>query len=188
MAGWDVAALQFLLAWHGFPSGPFDGELGDRTEASLRRFQRWAGLPVDARVGAATIVALRAPLVTSPIRLARPVGFPLADGFGPRGRHFHAGVDIPAPYGLTVKAAAPGRVVYAGWRDGGWGYEVTVAHGHGVRTIYAHLSGLLVTLGQRVVAGSGLGLVGATGDATGPHVHFEVRVRGAAVDPVPALR
>lgn len=188
MTGWDVAALQFLLAWHGFPPGRFDGELGAHTETALRRFQRWARVSAEGLVGASTIAALRAPPTVSPIPLARPLALPLADGFGPRGRKFHAGVDIPAPYGLTVRAAASGRVVYAGWRDGGWGYEVTVAHASGVRTIYAHLSGVGTTLGERVIAGSALGQVGATGDATGPHLHFEVRLRGAAVDPVPALR
>jgi murein DD-endopeptidase MepM/ murein hydrolase activator NlpD len=108
------------------------------------------------------------------------------DGFGPRGDRFHAGVDLPAPMGTPVEAAASGRVVWAGVRAG-WGLVVTLAHTHGVRTMYAHLSRDSVQLGQHVAAGTTIGLVGATGDATGPHLHFEVRLRGAAVDPLPSL-
>ncbi len=188
LAGWDVAALQYLLAWHGFPSGDFDGVLGPRTEAALLRFQRWAGLPPAGWAGEETIAALRRPVPVSPLVLGWPlVNHPLGDPFGPRGRRFHAGIDIPAATGEILTAAASGRVVYAGWRDGGWGLEVTVAHSAGVRTIYAHCSRVLVSIGQRVVAGQALGRVGSTGDATGPHLHFEVRRRGAAVDPLGAL-
>jgi murein DD-endopeptidase MepM/ murein hydrolase activator NlpD len=78
-------------------------------------------------------------------------------------------------------------VAYARRRDG-WGLLVTIAHRDGVRTMYAHLSRIDVRLGERVRAGERVGRVGATGDATGPHLHFEVRVRGAAVDPLSALR
>jgi murein DD-endopeptidase MepM/ murein hydrolase activator NlpD len=72
--------------------------------------------------------------------------------------------------------------------DGGWGNLVTIANASGVRTMYAHLSRISVGVGQRVATGAQVGLVGATGDATGPHLHFEIRVRGAAVDPLPTLR
>jgi peptidoglycan hydrolase-like protein with peptidoglycan-binding domain len=185
--GWDVAALQFSLAWHGFPSGPFDGYVGPRTESALRRFQRWAGLVVDGRAGPATLAALRQPPVSSPVTVAMPVSGALSSPFGPRGARFHAGVDLAAPTGTRVVAAAPGRVAYAGYRYGGWGNFVAVDHGNGIRTFYAHLSRVSVTLGQVVGEGSELGLVGATGDATGPHLHFQVMVRGAAVDPLTAL-
>jgi murein DD-endopeptidase MepM/ murein hydrolase activator NlpD len=87
-----------------------------------------------------------------------------------------------------VRAAATGRVGHAGWDSGGYGYLVTVWHGNRVHTLYAHLSAVLVHRGQRIAAGVRLGRVGATGHAFGPHLHFEVRVRGAAVDPLPALR
>lgn len=70
-----------------------------------------------------------------------------------------------------VAAPGAGRVVYAGWRDGGFGYEVTIAHGRGVRTIASHLSRVDVKLGQIVAAGQQIGLAGATGDATAPRVH-----------------
>src|SRR5690349_3306707 len=72
-AGWDVASLQWLLAWHGFPSGPFDGSFGDRTLAALLRFQRWAGIDAIGIAGPQTLAALREPLPVSPIRLERPI-------------------------------------------------------------------------------------------------------------------
>jgi hypothetical protein len=187
LRGADVAELQFELAWHGFPSGTLDADLGPRTEAALLRFQRWAGLGVDGRAGPATLAALRTPPPRCPISLAWPLNAPVGDPFGPRANRFHAGIDLPAASGAGVIAAGPGRVTWAGYRAGGWGILVVVAHGHGVRTLYAHLSAVDVRVGDRVQAGFELGRVGSTGDATGPHLHFEVRVRGAAVDPLTAL-
>jgi murein DD-endopeptidase MepM/ murein hydrolase activator NlpD len=186
-SGWDVAALQFLLAWHGFPSSTIDGGLGVHTERALRRFQRWAGLQPDGVAGATTYAALREAPASCPLALALPVAGPVGDGFGPRGNRFHAGVDILAPAGTPVLSAAAGRVTYAGWLAGGWGNLVVVAHADGVRTMYAHLSSIAVRVGSRVGTGDRLGAVGSTGDATGPHLHFEVRLRGAAVDPLSAL-
>jgi murein DD-endopeptidase MepM/ murein hydrolase activator NlpD len=113
---------------------------------------------------------------------------PIGDRFGPRGDRFHSGLDFPAPYGATVRAAAAGRVLQAGWESGGYGYLVRIGHGKGVRTYYAHLSAITVRRGQWVRVGARVGRVGASGHATGPHLHFEVRVRGAAVNPLPALR
>jgi peptidoglycan hydrolase-like protein with peptidoglycan-binding domain len=187
MVGWDVAQLQFLLAWQGFPSGPFDGRFGPRTEAALRRFQEWAGLQPDGAAGPATLTALRAEPPASPVALSWPLPTPMTDPFGPRGARFHTGIDFPAPTGAPIAAAGAGRVTYAGHLKGGWGLVVTIAHGSGVRTMYAHLSRIDVKLGARVAAGARIGLVGATGHATGPHLHFEVRLRGAAVDPLTAL-
>jgi murein DD-endopeptidase MepM/ murein hydrolase activator NlpD len=184
--GWDVAELQFTLAWHGFPSGTLDGRFGAHLDGALRRFQAFAGLPPDGVAGQDTLTALEAPPPVSPIPLRWPVSAPVGDRFGPRGDRFHAGVDLAAPMGTPVAAAANGRVVWTGVRAG-WGLVVTVAHTNGVRTMYAHLSRSSVRLGQRVAAGTTVGLVGATGDASGPHLHFEVRLRGAAVDPLSAL-
>ena len=238
--GWDVAELQFLLAWHGFPSGPFDGRFGARTAGALRRFQRFAGLRPDGVASSGTLAALHAPLLRLPISLAWPLRGPIGSPFGPRGYGFHAGVDVivktmgsrltrlkprsgfcaetgaaisiflPTLLGLPVSTThaiagsiagvgsvtrvkavrwgVAGRVVWAGYRAGGWGLLVTIAHRDGVRTMYAHLSRVGVQVGQRVGAGERVGRVGATGDANGPHLHFEVRLRGAAVDPLPALR
>jgi peptidoglycan hydrolase-like protein with peptidoglycan-binding domain len=185
--GWDVSALQFLLAWHGFPSATIDGLLGFHTDRALRRFQRWAGLRVDGLAGPSTVAALRRAPPKCPIALAWPVEAPLGNGFGPRGNHFHAGIDLLAEAGTTVRAAAPGRVAYAGRIDGGWGKLVVVAHARRVRTMYAHLSTVAVAVGERVATGARVGAVGSTGNATGPHLHFEVRLHGAAVDPSTAL-
>lgn len=185
--GWDVAQLQFELAWRGFPSGRFDGHFGPSVERAVRAFQAWAGLPPDGRPGRSTLGALGAPAPSLPLALAHPVAVAPTDGFGPRGDRFHTGLDYPAPAGAPVLAAAAGRVAYAAAHPGGWGLLVTLAHGNGVRTLYAHLSRLDVRVGQRVPAGARLGLVGSTGSSTGPHLHFEARLRGAAVDPAPAL-
>ena len=81
-------------------------------------------------------------------------------------------------------AARPGRVVFAGWGGNGWGNLVVVSHGSGVRTFYAHLSRMTVKVGKNVSGGATIGFVGASGRATGPHLHFEVMVRGANVDPL----
>jgi murein DD-endopeptidase MepM/ murein hydrolase activator NlpD len=186
-SGWDVASLQFLLAWHGFPSGNLDGTFAAQTDRALRKFQRWAGLPADGRAGAATVSALRAAPPRSPIALAAPCAIATTDRFGPRGRRFHSGLDYPAPAGAPVLAAAAGRVTHAGPALGGWGTLVVIDHGQGLRTWYAHLSAARVRVGQSVLRGGLVGRVGATGNATGPHLHFEVRLRGAAVDPLTAL-
>jgi peptidoglycan hydrolase-like protein with peptidoglycan-binding domain len=186
--GWDVAALQFSLAWHGFPSGTFDGHFGSHTDAALRGFQNWAGIRADGLAGAATIAALRTTaLPRSPIRLSRPLQGPINDRFGPRGARFHAGVDFPTATGTAVGAAGAGQVVFAGSGGSGWGKLVVVAHGRGVRTRYAHMSRIEVRVGQRVATGATLGLAGSTGESTGPHLHFEVVVRGANVDPLTAF-
>jgi murein DD-endopeptidase MepM/ murein hydrolase activator NlpD len=185
-SGWDVAALQFLLAWHGFPSGTIDGAFGDRTTAALLRFQEWAGIDPIGIAGPQTLAALRDPPAVSPITLGRPISAAGTDGFGPRGARFHTGIDYPAAIGTPVVAAGDGSVVSAG-PVAGYGNLVVLAHGSGVTSWYGHLSRILVTPGQRVARGAVVGLVGATGDATGPHLHFEVRVRDAAVDPATAL-
>jgi murein DD-endopeptidase MepM/ murein hydrolase activator NlpD len=186
MRGWDVAALQFLLARAGFPSGPVDGGLGARTDSALRRYQARAGLAADGVAGAATLAALRGPPPRCPIALGRPVQAPIGDPYGMRGTRLHAGIDFPAASGTRVSAAAAGTVATVGW-DGGWGNYVVVDHGGGVRTLSAHLSSVAVAQGTPVAAGARIGAVGATGLATGPHLHFEVFSRGANVDPLPAL-
>jgi peptidoglycan hydrolase-like protein with peptidoglycan-binding domain len=184
--GWDVAALQFALAWHGFPSAVFDGVLGAHTDTALRKFQSWAGLDADGTAGPSTYAALRRPVPRSPIKLLAPVAGAYGDLYGPRGNRFHAGIDIPASKGTPVGAAAAGRVVFAAVGEG-FGKLVVLEHAHGVRTRYAHLSRITVRVGQYVKPRATVGLVGATGEATGPHLHFEVLVRGANVDPLSAL-
>jgi murein DD-endopeptidase MepM/ murein hydrolase activator NlpD len=189
MRGWDVAALQFLLAWHGFPSGTLDGDFGPRTGRALRLYQGWRGLGADGVAGSATIRALRRePPPRARIALLKPVRAPVTDRFGPRGSRFHTGLDFPARAGAPVLSAGTGIVTFAGWDAGGYGNLVVVRHRPGVRTFYAHLSSMRVRKGARVSSGQRLGAVGATGFATGPHLHLELRLRGAAADPLPALR
>ena len=187
MRGWDVAALQFALAWRGFPSGNLDGHFGASTDRALRNFQRWSGFHPDGSAGSAVVAALKAPIPECPIALAAPVAGRVSDLYGPRGHRFHSGIDYPAATGTPVTASAAGTVAFAGWSPGGWGYLVTIDHGGGVRTLYAHLSRVGVRIGQRVATGRRIGRVGASGHATGPHLHFEVRLHGAAVDPLSGL-
>jgi murein DD-endopeptidase MepM/ murein hydrolase activator NlpD len=184
--GFDVAELELALAWQGFPSGQIDGRFGGELRSALIRFQRAMSLRADGVAGPSTFARLRRLPPASPIPLGWPLLASVGDPFGPRTDRFHAGVDLPAPQGTAVIASAPGRVTWAASR-GGWGNLVTVSHGHGVRTMYAHLSRIDVQVGQWVAGGTVLGRVGSTGDATGPHLHFEVRIDGAAVDPLRAL-
>ncbi|MFD8691997.1 transglycosylase family protein [Streptomyces sp. NPDC059651] len=103
---------------------------------------------------------------------------------------YHTGVDFPVPTGTSVKAVAPGTVVSAGW-GGAYGYQIVIRHGDGKYSQYAHLSSLLVRSGQHVGGGQRIARSGATGNVTGPHLHFEVRTGpgyGSDVDPLAYLR
>ena len=124
-------------------------------------------------------------------RLQRAFSWPARDRissrFGWRWGRLHEGIDIAVPAGTPVRAAAPGRVVFAGW-GGGYGYLVSIDHGSGVVTRYAHNSRLAVRVGQRVARGQIIAYSGSTGNSTGPHVHFEIRFRGRPVDPLRYLR
>lgn len=188
ISGWDVAKFQFLLAWQGFPSGPTNGLYSERTAAAVRRFQRFARLAVDGVAGPATIAAAGAAPPRAPLVLSRPLDAAPSGSFGPRGDGFHSGIDYAAPAGTLVRAAASGRVTFAGWHPAGWGYLVTIAHGNRLRSMSAHLSRITVSVGDRVSRGVRIGAVGSSGNSSGPHLHFELRFNGAAVDPLTALR
>lgn len=117
----------------------------------------------------------------------------LTSSFGVRSDPFHgsvamhAGVDIPGPVGTPVYATADGVVGRSG-RAGGYGNLVTVNHGKGIETRYGHLSKILVASNTRVRRGQLIGLMGSTGRSTGSHLHYEVRVDGAAVNPMPFMQ
>ena len=107
----------------------------------------------------------------------------VVSGFGMRWGRMHEGIDIGCAFGTPNRAAASGTVIYAGWL-GGYGNLVVIDHGNGLSTAYAHASSILVGVGQSVSQGETVSLVGSTGNSSGPHLHFEVRVNGQAVDPL----
>lgn len=101
---------------------------------------------------------------------------------------FHKGIDFPAPYGTDVVAAADGIVEYAQYNDGGYGYLVKIKHpADNTVTYYAHNSSLKVTVGMEVKKGQKIAEIGSTGNSTGNHCHFEVKLNGQNVDPMPYL-
>ncbi len=146
-----------------------------RREAE-RRARQLAGEPV-------------APVSGAPGSVMWPVSGPITSPFGMRnhpvfGRFImHAGIDIAAAEGTTIAAAATGRVILAQYA-GNCGNMITIDHGGGMATNYCHLSQIFVGVGQDVQRGQAIGAVGMTGDATGPHLHFEVRIDGRPVDPL----
>lgn len=137
-----------------------------------------------------TAVATPAGPLTRPMTFEEPVrGFAINSRFGMRrlggepGARMHKGVDIAAPQGTSVYSAAEGEIVRIGHQPEGYGNFIELRHPNGMTTMYAHLSRIDVASGDRVLAGERIGLVGSTGYSTGPHLHFEVRRRGAQVNP-----
>src|SRR5690606_11084589 len=104
-----------------------------------------------------------------------------------RGPAMHTGMDLRAESGTPIRATAHGQVVTAEYSDG-YGNMVEVEHAGGLSTRYAHMSAILVTLGQSVGSGTLVGRVGSTGRSTGPHLHYETRMEGDAIDPIRFLR
>jgi murein DD-endopeptidase MepM/ murein hydrolase activator NlpD len=122
-----------------------------------------------------------------PPQFVRPGTGRLTSGYGSRWGRLHAGIDLAAGIGAPISAVAAGTVVAAG-SEGGYGRAVRLQHDDGSLSLYAHMSELLVSAGQRVTPGTYLGLEGSSGHSTGPHLHFEIRVGGVPVDPEPWLR
>ena len=164
----------------------------------LRSYQTaWA----QAEVGAGQALVKNAlPLgkTIAGLRLSWPLAhFTITQGFGPTTfglepplgpyKHFHTGIDISAPLGSPVMAAADGVVVAVGSDAIGYGNYVVIAHGGGIETLYGHLLKADVSVGQVVGRGQVIGLEGSTGYSTGPHVHFELRVNDLVTDPMPYL-
>jgi len=130
----------------------------------------------------------------APGSFAWPVSGPITSPFGMRSNPFggggfemHPGIDIGAPMGATITAAAGGRIIFAG-SYGGYGNAIIIDHGGETSSLYGHCSQIFVAAGQEVQRGQAIGAVGMTGRATGPHLHFEIRVNGTPVDPTSRLR
>jgi murein DD-endopeptidase MepM/ murein hydrolase activator NlpD len=121
------------------------------------------------------------------VRFLRPIAGPWTDAFGWYTGRRHTGLDFPAAMGAPVAAAGVGTVASAGFNTGGYGNLVVIRHRLGFESWYAHLSTITVAVGAPVTGGTQIGLVGSTGNSTGPHLHFEVRRFGTPIDPVPYL-
>lgn len=161
-----------------------------------------ASLVIPAMPGIIPVAAESAPPAGVALpHMAWPVQGEITQGFGPSPYwfepsirvgsttypHFHTGLDIAVPWGTPVHAALAGRVEYAGW-ESGYGYTVVLLHDNGLRTLYAHLSDFNVRSGAHVPRGAVIAYAGATGNATGPHLHFEVRTAPQVVaDPMAYL-
>lgn len=149
--------------------------------------------PRFARLGdsVARMSALERGLDTIPTHLPASLEY-VSSSFGYRSDPFtgeaamHAGLDFRGPTGAPIQAAADGVVTFAGVK-GGYGNCIEITHGNGLMTRYAHMSAFKARPGQKVAAGDTIGAIGSTGRSTGPHLHFEVRVNGAAVNPRPFL-
>jgi len=100
----------------------------------------------------------------------------------------HAGIDLAAPLGTPIYATADGMVTDAGYNNGGYGNLIKLDHGRGIETRYGHLSAILVHAGQHVVRGQQIARMGSTGRSTGSHLHYEVRIDGHAVNPIPFMK
>jgi murein DD-endopeptidase MepM/ murein hydrolase activator NlpD len=143
---------------------------------------------ISAEIAAQLAATSSAPLPAGPVQgsssgLIWPVSGPVVSGFGMRWGSMHEGIDIAVPAGTPIVAAASGSVVIAGW-VGGYGNYTCIDHGGGLSTCYAHQSSFAASVGAGVSQGDIIGYVGCTGHCYGDHLHFEVRINGAATDPL----
>ena len=169
---------------------------GDKIEASAVP-QQPAADPSDNQFHALFMTWKKADAVATPGAISVPSSKPVAtatytSGYGVRSDPFrgaaamHAGIDLAAPTGTPIYATADGMVDRAEW-SGGYGNLVEINHGKGLQTRFGHLSRILVHPGDRVKRGQVIALMGSTGRSTGSHLHYEVRIDGHAVNPVPFL-
>jgi murein DD-endopeptidase MepM/ murein hydrolase activator NlpD len=159
--------------------GPFDGS-ADPTFKQL--FTSWKKL--DNLASGAIAVPSDKPVKTAAF----------TSGYGVRsdpfrgGAAMHAGIDLAGPHGTPIYATADGMVTTAKWNSGGYGNLIKVDHGRGIETRYGHLAQMLVRDGQQVKRGQLIGRMGSTGRSTGNHLHYEVRIDGRAVNPIPFMK
>ncbi len=160
--------------------GPLEAAAeGDETFAQL--FQSWKRLD-NLQDGAIAVPSAK------PVEAAR-----LTSSYGTRTDPFkkrrarHAGIDLAGPIGTPILATADGVVKRAGWNSGGYGNLIEIDHGNGIITRYAHLSKVQVQRGERVTRGEQIGKMGSTGRSTGSHLHYEVRIDGRSVNPIPFM-
>ena len=167
---------------------PHQGTLADAA-AKLAAQQAAAKAAAEA-AAKAKIAAAKAKAAAEKLayehRWVRPNSGGISSPFGMRWGRMHEGVDLAGGYGSQIVAAVEGTVLYAG-PESGYGRVVKILDWDGTQTWYGHMEKFLVKAGDRVQAGQPIALVGAAGDATGPHLHFEVRVGGVPVDPIPFL-
>lgn len=165
--------------------------LAQRTGVSVEDLQAANGLRGDRlRIGQRLLIPGRTGARMKTLRrvaFSWPARGTLTSRFGARWRRHHTGIDIATRYGSPIRAVRAGWVRYAGW-FGGYGRLVVIDHGGGLETWYGHAASFSVRPGQWVAPGQRIGRVGCSGTCTGPHLHFEVRVRGRPVDPMRYLR
>ena len=140
---------------------------------------------VTSRSGVSTSRNMSNSKIKLGISLIKPVSGTISSRFGAMSRvrsGAHTGLDIAAPYGTRIKAAAAGTVVFSGYK-GAYGNMVAIDHGNGVMTYYGHCSSLKASVGQKVSQGTVIAAVGSTGNSTGNHLHIEIRVNGVAYNP-----
>jgi septal ring factor EnvC (AmiA/AmiB activator) len=186
----DVATLEELSASE---EAAFEEMIRERQHAEAARL----AAEQQERRRAAQLAGQALPQETAPGApgaMSWPVSGPITSPFGMRvnpmtgqGMEMHPGIDIGAPMGATVTAAAGGRIIWAK-PYGGYGNAIIIDHGGSTSSVYGHLSQIFVAEGQDVQRGQAIGAVGCTGRCTGPHLHFEVRINGNAVDPTGLLK
>ena len=159
--------------------------LGNRDEQFKALFSRWQSMDGSAGTTAKSIVSIPSLMPVDGVHLSSDFGMRVHPVLG--GRRQHKGVDLAGPIGTPIHAAADGVVSRADWFSS-YGLFVSLEHGGTLQTRYGHMSRLNVAAGQRVHKGDVIGYIGTTGRSTGPHLHYEVRIAGQAVNPVPYLQ
>ena len=162
--------------------GPFEPVKANSDSTFKQLFSSWKKLD-NLQVGAIAVPSEK------PVRMAA-----FTSGYGVRSDPFgggaarHMGIDLAGPVGTPIYATADGMVSESAYNNGGYGNLIKLDHGRGVETRYGHLSAMLVAQGQRVTRGQLIGRMGSTGRSTGSHLHYEVRIEGRAVNPIPFMK